>query len=370
MKNSNQATSVSTKEEPIRIGVATTPAEKREVYRFRYSIYAEEIGYDLAYDNEDKLLYEELDDWAILLTAHIGSILIGTARVNIGTISDFSLDIVETYRMDKFKKIYKEEGNPYFTVLSRAMISPQYRSSAVAYLFAVKMYELSCAYQVQFGFLNCNFHLISFYERSGYVRIDKNTIDCDDCSPLTSLVILLDDVDHLRAVQSPVFRTACKRTILNKEVVNLFHSEFSHEIKTTINSRLITPEELWTIMCQYSDDFNYSIPLLSSLSSWEAKLFLHSCGSIVHCHIGDRITSCGNISQELIILLSGKVHSSQKGTILPGEYCGDNGLTGLTKHVSTVIALGDLDILVLSYYNFSSFRKRRPDIARKILSTL
>lgn len=370
MKNINQATSVSTKEEPIRIGIATTPEEKKEVYRFRYNIYAEEIGYNLAYDNENKLLYEELDDWAILLTAHIGTILIGTARVNIGTISDFSLDIVETYRMNKFKKFYKEGDNPYFTVLSRAMISPQYRSSAVAYLFAIKMYELSCDYQVQFGFLNCNFHLISFYERAGHVRIDKNTIDFDDCSPLAGFVILLDDIDHLRAVRSPVFRIACKRTILNKEVVNLFYAEFSHEIKTTINSRLITSEELWIVICKYSDNYNYDIPLLSSLSSWEAKLFLHSCGSIVHCHIGDRITSWGNISQELIILLSGKAHSSQKGTILPGKYCGDNGLADLTKHASTVIALTNLDILVLSYYNFSSFRKRRPDIARKILSNL
>jgi len=55
---------------------------------------------------------------------------------------------------------------------------------------------------------------------------------------------------------------------------------------------------------------------------------------------------------------------------VPGKYCGDNGLADLTKHASTVIALDDLDILVLSYYNFSSFRKRRPDIARKILSNL
>jgi CRP-like cAMP-binding protein len=175
---------------------------------------------------------------------------------------------------------------------------------------------------------------------------------------------------HLRAVKSPVFRTACKRTTLNKEIVNLFHSEFSYEIKTTINSRLTTPEELWTIMRQYSDNHNCSIPLLSSLSIWEAKLFLHFCGSIVHCHIGDRITSCGNISQELIILLSGKANSPQKGTILSGEYCGDNGLADLTKHAATVIALDDLDILVLSYYNFSSFRKRQPNIARKILSNL
>jgi len=371
MTNINQAISVSTKEEPIRIGVATTPEEKREVYRLRYNIFAEEIGYDLSeVDHQNKLLYDDLDESAILLTAHVGSILIGTTRVNIGKISDFPPDIVQAYCMDKFKKFYNKEDNPYFTVISRGMVSPQYRSSATIYLFSVKMYELCCDYQVQFSFLNCTFHLIPFYEHIGQVRIDKNTIDPNDNSSLASMVMLLDDVEHLRVVGSPLFRIARKKNLLNNKVADWFYSEFFHEIKTTINSRLIAPEELWTIMCQYSDDSNYNIPLLSSLSSWEAKLFLHSCGSIVHCHIGDRITSCGNISQELIILLSGTAHSSQKGTILSGEYCGDNGLADLTKHVSTVIALDDLDILVLSYYNFSSFRKRRPDIAHKILSNL
>lgn len=372
MKNINQATSVSTKEEPIRIGIATTPEEKREVYRFRYNIYAEEIGYDLPYaDHENKFLYEELDDWAILLTAHVGSILIGTTRVNVGKISDFPPDIVEAYCMDKFRKFYDEEDNPYFTVISRGMVSPQFRSSATAYLFMVKMYELCCDYQVQFSFLECNFHLIQFYERTGQIRIDKNTLDPNDGSPLASLVMLIDDVDHLQAVGSPLFRTARKKTVLNRDAVNWFYSEFSHEINTTVNSRLVTAEELWTIIYQYLGNLpNHSISLLNGLSVLEAKLFLHSCGSIVHCYAGEYIASCGSISQELIILLSGTAKSSQKGTIMQGQYCGDNGLAYQTQHTSTVIALEDLDILVLSYYNFSNFMKRNSTISRKILSNL
>ncbi len=372
MKNINQATSVSTKEEPIRIGVATTPEEKREVYRFRYSIYAEEIAYELPYaDHENKLLYEELDGWAILLTAHVGSILVGTTRVNIGKISDFPPDIVQVYCMKKFRKFYNEEDNPYFTVISRGMVSPQYRSSAIAYLFMVKMYELCCDYQVQFSFLECNFHLIQFYERTGQIRIDKNTLDSNDGSPLASLVMLIDDVDHLRTVGSPLFRTARKKIALNRKAVDWFYSEFSHEIKTTINSRLVTEEKLWTIIHQYLGNLpNYSISILNGLSVLEAKLFLHSCGSIVHCYAGEYIASCGTISQELIILLSGTAYASQKGTIKPGQYCGDNGLAYITKHASTVIALGDLDILVLSNYNFSNFRKRNSAISHKILSNL
>lgn len=372
MKNINQVTSVSTKEEPIRIGIATTPEEKREVYRFRYNIYAEEIGYNLAKaDHQNKLLYDELDEWAILFTAHIGTILIGTTKMNIGKISDFPTDIVQAYRMDKFKKFYNEEEDPLFTVISKGMVTPQYRSSATMYLFIVKMYQLCCAYQVQFAFLNCTFHLISFYEHTGQIRIGKNTIDANDNSSLASMVMLIDDAEHLRTVGSPLFRIARKRTSLNSKVADWFYSEFYHEIKTTVNSRLVTEEGLWAIMHQYFKNMpNYNISLLNGLSVSEAKLFLHSCSSIVHCYVGDYIASCGSTSQELIILLSGRAQSSLYGILLPGQYCGENGLEYSIRHSSSVIALTDLDILVFSFYNFSNFRKRHSAIACKILYNL
>jgi len=372
MKNTTQATSMYI-EEPIRIGFATAPEERREVYQFRYSIYAEEIAYDLTNaDHQNKLLYDELDEWAILLTAHIGSTLIGTARINIGKISDFPSDLVHAYRMDKFKKFYNEnDATPLFAIFSRGMISPQYRSSATMYLLGVKLYELCCDRHIQFAFLNCTFHLIPFYENTGHIRIDKNTVDPNDKSPLASFVLLMDNVDHLRAVQSPLFRIARKKSSLHKEVVDWFYSEFAHEINTTINSRFITAEDLWTIIYQYLGKApNQSIPILKDLSILEAKIFIHSCSSIVHCQIRDHIVSLGNTSQEHIILLSGKAYSSKLGIIYPGQCCGENGLACSTTHTSSAIALDDLNILVFSFYNFGSFQKRHPNIAHKVIRNI
>jgi hypothetical protein len=110
--------------------------------------------------------------------------------------------------------------------------------------------------------------------------------------------------------------------------------------------------------------------LLNGLTVSEAKLFLHFCGSLVHCHVGDVIVSSGSISQELIILLSGRARSSLDGILLPGQYCGENGLKHPITQFSSVIALVDLDILVLSLYNFGIFRKRHSVIASKILYNL
>ncbi|BBB92595.1 MAG TPA: GNAT family N-acyltransferase [Methylomusa anaerophila] len=376
MENVTQAVSLSPAGAPterIIIGEATTAKERREIYRLRYHVYAEEIGYKfVTADHVNKLLQDELDEKALLLYAKVGSKIIGTGRVNIGRLADFSPDLIQTYRMDKFKKFHSEENDPYFAVASKGMILPEYRNSSAIYRIIAKLYELYCDYRIQFAFINCNFHLIPFYERSGYVRIDKNTVDSNDGSPLTSLVLAVDDVQHLQRVGSPLFRIARGRTSLNTEVVNRFNSVFFSEMKTpAINSQLITVDELWSIICRHLGNApNQTIDIMNDLSILEAKFFLHSCSTIVHCHAGDHIAVSGNTSQELIILLAGTAQSSLHGTILPGQYCGENGLAHRSRHFSSVIALDEADILVFSFFLFSNFQKRHPNIARKILNNL
>lgn len=372
MKNTTQVTNVSIKEGPIQIGIATTPEEKREVYQLRYKVYAEEIGYKLEdVDHQNKLLYDELDDWGILITAHIGLTLIGTVRINIGKISDFSSDLVETYCLDRFMRFYSKKDDPHFTIISRGLISPQYRSSTAFYLLITKIYELCYDHNVQFCFLNCTFHLISFYEHTGQIRINKNTIDSNDKSPLTSLVLLVDDIDHLRSVRSPLFRIIRRKNITNKKAVNWFYSEFAQEIEININTQLTNKETLWNMIWQYLGILpNYKIPFLNELTTTEAKIFLHFCSTIVHCHAGDYLTSRGSTSQEFIILLSGKAYSSLIGNLYPGQTCGENGLVCFQTHSSNIISMESSKILVISSYAFCNFRKRHPNIAYKILANM
>jgi hypothetical protein len=233
-----------------------------------------------------------------------------------------------------------------------------------------RLYDLYCQYQIQFVFVCCNFHLIPFWEHYGSIRIDKNILD-PSCGPGANLVMLVDNIQHLKKVGSPLYRKGRKRIGLNNKASDWFYSEFSHEMKTTVHSRFVTEDDLWTIICQYLGDIpNHKISMLKDLSVLETKLFLHSCSTIVHCRAREYITDAGNISQEFIILLSGIAHSSLQGSILPGHYCGSNGLIDRTTHDSNVIALEDTNILVLSFYNFSNFRKRHHDIACKILHNI
>ena len=369
MKSTTQATSMHI-EEPIRIGFATTPEEKREVYRFRYTVFAEETAYNLTQaDQQNNLLFDDWDNWGILLSAKMDSTIIGTARINIGKITDFHPCVIQEYHMDKFRKFYSEEDSPYLGIISRFVIHPQYRSTSACWLLMTNLTKLLFyEYQLHFVFGSCNFHLISMYEHFGFRRIDKNTT-YPKTGTVSSLV-LVNDLQHLQRVRSPLLRSLRKGT-LNDKVVAWFNSEFSNKIKSTINTRLITGDELWAIIYEYLKNIpNQIISLLQGLSILEAKLFLHFCSTIVHCNPGDSITADGSISQETIVLLSGLATSSLEDTILPGQSCGNNGLVHRTVHSSTVVAETDVNILVFSLYSFISFKKRHPKIAAKIINTL
>ncbi|MCC5468638.1 cyclic nucleotide-binding domain-containing protein [Pelosinus baikalensis] len=357
-------------EEPIVIGIATTPEEKMEIYRLRYRIYAEEISYKLvSADHSNKLLYDELDEWGILLYVRVGTELIGTARMNVGRISDFPSELVQIFLMNKFHEFYKEEDKQNFSFISKGMISPDYRSSQALNMLMEKIYELYLNNQVQFGFVNCNFHLISLHEHYGSRRLGVNYVD-PNLGLMASFVMLIDDIEHLRAVGSPLINIASKKRTLNNRVVDWFHSEFA-ETTSIINSQLISEDELWVILCnRLGNAPNKIIPILKGLSVTQAKKILHCCGVVVPCPAGSYIVSRGDVSNELNILLSGTIQSSGKNNTSPDKYLGAIGLVNRTKHTVNIIAATNVEILVLSFHYFQKFRRSCPEIAKKVLHNL
>ncbi|AIF51663.1 cyclic nucleotide-binding domain-containing protein [Pelosinus sp. UFO1] len=357
-------------EEPIVIGIAATPEEKKEIYRLRYRIYAEEISYKLvSADHSNKLLYDELDEWGILLYAKIGTELIGTARMNVGRISDFPSELVQHFLMDRFQKFYKKEDKQNFSFISKGMISPDYRSSRALNMLMEKIYQLYLNNQVQFGFVNCNFHLIPLHEHFGHRRLGVNYVD-PNLGLLTNFVMLIDDIEHLRAVGSPLVNIASKKRTLNNQVVDWFHSEFAETASIT-NSQLVSEDELWVILCNHLGNApNKIIPMLKGLPVTQAKKFLHRCGFIVPCPAGSYIVSRGGVSNELNILLSGTIQSSGENNTSPDKYLGAIGLVNRTKHAVNIIADTNVEILVLSFHYFQKFRRSCPEIANKVLHNI
>jgi hypothetical protein len=379
MANNNPKSISCTTEEisegSINIGIATTPAEKREVYRFRYQIYIEEMSRHIKkVDNVNKQLYDELDKWGILLFAKIGSELIATARINIGTIDDFPQEEVEFLSLGTYQDCYTKDGDHKFALTTKVMVTPAHRSSRAFYLLIAKCYELCCNSEVQFMFGICNLHLIRLYEKMGTHRYGKNVF-LPDYGLLAPLVLLINDIQHLRMVRSPLFRIARKREAVNTQAVEWFHARFTKH-SPIINSQIITEEELWTVLCErLAYPPTDAIAILDKLSVTEARKFLHCCGSYVQCDPGNLITTQGDTSYTYNILISGRLKSLTflhpvKEYSLPGQSFGANGLTEHNKHTEDIIANDSAEILVLSGVAFQKFFHSYPEIARKVVQSI
>jgi hypothetical protein len=369
VKKNETSAAVGQEESEIIIGVAATPEEKRVIYHFRYCIYAEEMLKSFPnMDHANKLLYDEMDEWGILLYAKVGSKIIGTARINIGRPEDFPRFWSQNLPFEKFKG-FDEKALQKFAYSSKVMIAQEYRNSLALYLLMLKVYEFSYTRQVQFNFGVCSFHLLPLYEQFGFRRLGKNLID-PGYGLLASLILLIDDLPQFKAVRSPFFRIARKRESLNNCAVKWFNSEFP-ETQNIINSQLVTEEQLWTALCnRLGNTPDKAISILNLLSETEAKKLLHHCGVVVQCYAGDRISTEGDTGNELDILLSGKLQSSSIGNISPGQHFGESGLLGCTKYISNITAMTDAEILVLSFHSFQKLRKSCPEIANKVLQNL
>ncbi|AJQ28578.1 GNAT family N-acyltransferase [Pelosinus fermentans] len=377
MNNDQKTTSntIVASESPIKIGIAITAEEKREIYHFRYQIYVEEMSKSIEdVDYENELLHDELDEWAFLIYAKIDSKLIATARINIGILAKIPQQIVEILSLNKFSEFNNENIVQKFSYCAKLMVHPLYRSSPALYLLMAKCYELAYQNQVQFAFSLCNLHLVRLYEQMGFHRYTNNFF-LGGYGLVVPVVFVVNDTHHLRSVRSPLLRIARKRELVTTQAVEWYYEKFTKH-SSIVNSQIITEEELWSIVCKFlHHPPTEAISILHGLSETEAKKFLHSCGSLVQCATGDIITTQSEISYTYDILLSGKLksltfHHPIKEYTVSGQHFGANGLTEHNKHTEDIVAVNSVEIFVLSGMAFPRFFHSHPDIAHKITRTL
>lgn len=376
MNNSLQATENYSEEvqKNLKVGIATTAAEKKEIYAFRYQVYVEEMSRKLeSTENEEELLYDEMDDWSYLVYVKAGLQIVGTARVNIGEIEKFPPDLIDQLSLDRFQKFYERKEDRKFALSTKVVVAPEYRNSQVLYLVIAKAYELYCEHRVQFSFGGCNMYLLRLYEEVGLRRFGRNFTD-PGYGLITPIVWLVDDIEYMKKLHSPFYRLARKRQGVNKQVVDWFFNEFP-EATNVINSRLITEEELWSALsARLGNSPEKVMPILQGLSETEAMKFLRECSLVAQCHAGDCITTSGDPSNELNILLSGKLQIANAGPdangFYPGQHFGAIGLVDPAINTQDIIATTMTDILVLSRICFTKFHHRYPATANQVLDNL
>jgi len=181
----------------IDIRIVTDKAELEQVYRLRYEIYVEEMGRPQKHaDHHSRTVIEPLDERATIFGAFDGARLVGTLRVNMGTIADGFYP--EFYGMRLFQGFFPHRTS----VTCKLMVRPEFRASPVGIRLCKAGVAEDIARGVRFDFIDCNTPLISLYEKFGYRQVLPDEPH-PEYGVVRRLVNDFLDLDHLRRVRSP-----------------------------------------------------------------------------------------------------------------------------------------------------------------------
>jgi predicted GNAT family N-acyltransferase len=176
------------------VGVAETPEEKDEVYRFRYSVYVEEMGrYQGSADHEGHRLVEPEDDTSWVFYAKEGDKVVGTARLSWGA-RGFSPRQIDEYSLDPF---LAEVPHEHLAIGERVMVTPRLRGTGLVDQLMDARNDVAIAHDVRIQFSACEPHLLSLYLGQGRRTYATKNINSPEAGYLIPLVVFPQGSDVL-----------------------------------------------------------------------------------------------------------------------------------------------------------------------------
>ena len=183
-----------------------TPAERDEVYAFWYRIYVVEMQRLLDDPLTDHHRQRVLDPLATF-----GSLLIAR-NPNGQLVGTLLSTCAGDGRLGKYEKLYglnhlTPDERSRVSITTKLMVDPALRRSRLAMLMASRGFEWLIERGVEQDYIDCNDHLLRFFTKLGYLP-HRGRIDHPDYGNVNSMVINLTDYEHLKAVGSPLLRSA------------------------------------------------------------------------------------------------------------------------------------------------------------------
>ncbi|HEY3147083.1 MAG TPA: hypothetical protein VGJ75_12070, partial [Dongiaceae bacterium] len=178
---------------------AETEADYEAIYRLRYEIYVEEMGYAFpGVDHHGRRLAEPFTRKTRLLMAEEGGKLVGTLQFNWGAECAFTDEERQIYRLSDFIAVVGDED---MMIASRFMTPPSHRDSDLPARLLDRMFEFALDNDVRLLFGDCRPHLINNYLRLGF-RTYAKTYNDPNVGMLAPMVFVIDDVAHLERIKS------------------------------------------------------------------------------------------------------------------------------------------------------------------------
>lgn len=184
------------------------PAERDEVHAFWYRIYVQEMKRlldDPLTDHQQKRVFDPLADFGNLFIARnedgqvVGTVLSTCAGK--GRLGKYE----QLYGLTEFDQAKRSK----LSITTKLMVDPKLRRTRLALLMARRGYELLLEQGMDQDYIDCNDHLVPFFEKLGYLP-HLGRIEHPAYGSVNSMVINLRDAEHLKAVGSPFLRALPK----------------------------------------------------------------------------------------------------------------------------------------------------------------
>lgn len=277
--------------------IATTLAEKQQIYQFRYQVYVEEMQKQPRTANHQaKLLSDHLDETATLLYMTHENQIIATLRRNIidaSSLSSLPASLDHIFAVSQFAAAFPQAR---FSLSSRLMVAPAWRNSTTLGALISEAYRAAREQGILFDFLHAAPWLLAFYRTLGYRCYTNHFLDPEVGLQIPQ-VLVMEDLEHLKLMRSPFYRIA--RRYSNSSTTR------DWLLQLLASQRLAeTPSEGLSQLA--------AAPIFQGLSQPEIQQIWEA--SVVHAIQPDEtIVRIGDPANAMFLILSGAVAVSHLG---------------------------------------------------------
>ncbi len=341
---------------------ARSESDREELFRFRYSVYVEELGrYRGIADHDGRRLIEPEDDHSFLYGARQDGHVVGTARMTFGA-DGFSARQVGQYALDPFLDAVSPA---LMAVGERMMVASHLRGSPISSRLREFAEDDVEARGVRLVFGNCEPHLLSLHLSSGGRTYAEHNINSEEAGYLIPLVWLVGDADGLAEA---IGATNGEGRPCLPEVVEVA----LRRLDTVRSASLMAPEEYWAHVEGTLERLQQeALHAFAGLGESETRGCIER-SNIIACNPGDRVLKEGGSSHNLFLVLDGTLEVRQDGRLInvlgPGDVFGEMAfLLDLPRQSDVYAATPGVRILALSDGTLNKLIAEEPALAAKLL---
>ena len=347
---------------------AKTEEDRHRISLFRYHTIVQEMGGDSVHaDHDERTISDPLDEKAIHLYLTADNQVIASIRITSGKIAKFPKKVRENYQLDGFSDFDETS----MTLTTHFTVAKKWGQRQVIRVLLGAAYKTQRHLGSRFDFASCPPALVPLYEQMGYRRYGEN-FESDDREYQVPLVLLMEDVAHLREIGSP-FHKIAEEYENNGTTAKWFETAFPEAAKQGTD-RGMDEERFWQFLSEKMQQTPLEgIPLLHSLNHGEAKKLVRE-GNLIRAMKGDTIVSAGQRSREMFVVLQGEVavkaNNRTVATLGSGAIFGEAALITAAPRTADVIAESDVEALVLTEDFLRKTMRSMPEIMVRVLFNL